>query len=129
MYFRLELDSKSEIIAGRGKMGINIESIKSDITEAAERMGMDYEDLAEMIPEVLEDCQTKAASLKDAIAAGDAAQVKALAHDLKGSTANYGLKEASGFAKTLEENFENPNVADQASFATLIDEIIALDLS
>ena len=109
-------------------MAIDIDKVKEGITEAAERMGMDYDDLVDMVPEVLEDCKEKAVELKAAIASGDSAAVKALAHDLKGSTANYGLDEASVFAKNLEANHESPDPADQEAFSAIIDEIIALDL-
>ena len=109
-------------------MAVDINKVRAGITEAAERMGMDYDDLADMVPEVLEDCKEKAAQLKTAIEGGDAAAVKAIAHDLKGSTSNYGIDEASVFAKSIEDNHANPNMADQEAFATIIDDIIDLDL-
>ena len=109
-------------------MAIDLEQVKADITEAAERMGMDFEDLAEMVPDVLEDCVAKTAGLKVAIDTGDFAQVKAIAHDLKGSTLNYGLVGPSVFAKSLEANFESPSMSDYEQFSALINELTELDL-
>ncbi|MDX2469797.1 MAG: Hpt domain-containing protein [SAR324 cluster bacterium] len=109
-------------------MAIDLEKVKAEITEAAERMGMDFEDLAEMVPDVLDDCKAKIAGLKTAIEAGDGAQVKAIAHDLKGSTLNYGIVEPSQYAKSLEANFESPDMADCEKFSSLIDELSELDL-
>ncbi len=110
-------------------MAINLDKLKDDIEEAAERMGMDYSDLAEMVPDVLSDCIAKIAKLKAAIAAKDAAQVKAIAHDLKGSTANYGILEPSAIAKTLELSAASPDAALAAKFEALILEIQTLDLN
>lgn len=81
--------------------------------DAAERMGLDLEDLQEMINEVLDDCSTKSQLLKEAIEAGDSAKIKSIAHDIKGSTGNYGLKTASELALKIEKGCENSTV-DQA---------------
>ena len=109
-------------------MAVELEQVKKDIGEAAERMGMDYEDLVEMVPEVLDDCLQKAEKLGAAIQSGDSAQVKAIAHDLKGSTANYGIMAPSALAKSLEANFESPNAAELEQFIVLIKDIISKDL-
>lgn len=85
---------------------ITRESVIESMETAAERMGLDLEDLQEMINEVLEDCAEKAQQLKEAIVAGDAASVKSLAHDIKGSSANYGLQTASDVALYIEKNNE-----------------------
>ena len=81
---------------------IDKSKIVSSMEEAAERMGLEIDDLKEMINEVLEDCNEKAKKLKDLIAAGDVDQVKAIAHDIKGSSANYGLDDQSEIAKKIE---------------------------
>jgi HPt (histidine-containing phosphotransfer) domain-containing protein len=86
------------------------ESILNSMLEAAERMGLDLEDLQEMINEVLEDCQEKAVRLKEAIVSGDSGTVKKIAHDVKGSTANYGLNSISALAFDLEKNNESPSI-------------------
>ena len=95
------------------------ESVIAAMQAAADRMGLDLEDLQEMIGDVLEDCSSKSVLLKDAIAAENAADVKAIAHDIKGSTANYGLQEISDLAFKLEKGHQDPSMSD-------IDEIIAL---
>ncbi len=79
------------------------EGVLKSMQLAAERMGLDLEDLQEMINEVLEDCDQKARQLKDAIAAHDEEKIKSIAHDIKGSTANYGLQEASTLALEIEK--------------------------
>ncbi len=95
------------------------ESVINSMQEAADRMGLDLEDLQEMIGDVLDDCNSKSALLKEAVVNKNAADVKAIAHDIKGSTANYGLKEVSDIAYRLEKGNEDPSLAD-------IDEMIAL---
>ena len=95
------------------------ESIITSMQEAADRMGLDLEDLQEMIDDVLEDCSSKSVLLKEAISNQNAVEVKSIAHDIKGSTANYGLQQISDLAYRLEKGNESPSMAD-------IDEIIAL---
>jgi len=109
-------------------MAIEEGKLKSDITDAAERMGMEYGDLAEMIPEVLTDCLAKSVKLTAAIDGGDADQVKAIAHDLKGSCANYGLNSPSALAKSLEINHASPNKAELDQFISEIKQIQGLSL-
>ncbi len=94
---------------------ITRESVLAAMQDAADRMGLDLEDLQEMINEVLEDSTTKAQLLKKAIESNDSDTVKAIAHDIKGSTANYGLKTVSEIAYEIEKNYENASVslADQ----------------
>jgi len=83
-------------------MSLNKDVILAGINEAAQRMGLDFEDLIEMIDDVLEDCTSKIGSLRDAAGKGDATQVAAIAHDIKGSTINYGLVAPSEVAKDIE---------------------------
>lgn len=105
------------------------ESVIASMEGAAERMGLDLEDLQEMIEDVLEDCTSKSALLKDAIASGKAAEVKAIAHDIKGSTANYGLQEISDLAYKLEKSHENPEMADIDSLIALLNHISGLNIA
>ncbi len=86
--------------------GITREGVITSMQAAAERMGLDLEDLQEMINEVLEDCTDKVQNLKKAISGQDHESVKAIAHDIKGSTANYGLATASAIALQIEQNNE-----------------------
>lgn len=86
------------------------ESVLKSMQDAADRMGLDLEDLQEMIEDVLSDCQEKSIRLKEAIVSGDSATVKSVAHDIKGSTANYGLNSISEIALTIEKNNENAAV-------------------
>ena len=86
---------------------ITRESVIESMQKAAERMGLDLEDLQEMIIEVLEDCSAKALLLREAIASGDLASIKSIAHDIKGSCANYGLQTASDLALYIEKNNES----------------------
>lgn len=86
------------------------EEIIASMSAAAERMGLDLEDLQEMIEEVIDDCQGKSDLLKQAAASGNATEVKAIAHDIKGSTANYGLSIASSMALTIEKGCDAPSM-------------------
>lgn len=87
--------------------GIARETVIATMKAAADRMGLELEDLQEMINEVLEDCTKKAHHLKKAIETKDPQAIKTIAHDIKGSTANYGLKSVSSLALTIEQNHQN----------------------
>ena len=91
---------------------ITREAVIESMEAAADRMGLDLEDLQEMIIEVLEDCSAKAQKLKQAIESSDAASVKSIAHDIKGSCANYGLKTASEVAFQIEQNPETSSLME-----------------
>ena len=86
---------------------LNREDVITGMKEAAERMGLDLEDLQEMIIDVIEDCSEKATFLLEAADAGDSTKIKALAHDIKGASANYGLPEASDLALKIEKGHES----------------------
>ena len=77
------------------------------MSAAAERMGLELDDLREMIDEVLKDCQEKSELLKQAADAARADEVKSIAHDIKGSTANYGLSVASELALIIEKRSQD----------------------
>lgn len=74
-----------------------------DMAESAERMGLDLEDLQEMIDEVLEDFAVKIKTLIEAGENKDIPQIKEVGHDLKGAAANYGLLAASSIAEEVEK--------------------------
>ncbi|NQU64718.1 MAG: Hpt domain-containing protein [SAR324 cluster bacterium] len=105
------------------------EAIIALMQGAAERMGLDLEDLQEMIGEVLEDCSSKAALLKEAVITKNAANIRAIAHDIKGSTANYGLQEVSDLALKLEKNNENPALEDVEEMISLLSHISGLGIN
>ena len=92
-------------------MSISKDEIITGITEAADRMGLEAADLLELIDEVLDDCLVKTKSLREVALAKDASQIKAIAHDIKGSTINYGLVKPSALAKSIELN--EPNIGQQ----------------
>jgi len=83
-------------------MSLKKDDILDGIEVAAQRMGLDNEDLLEMIGDVIEDCIEKVVLIREAGAAGNADQVSAVAHDIKGSTINYGLEAPSAIAKEIE---------------------------
>lgn len=99
------------------------EIVLQDMADSAERMGLDLEDLQEMIEDVLEDCATKVVILKEAGATKDLVQIKEIAHDIKGATANYGLLTASSIAKEIEKEYESVSVE---KIDLLIEEINSL---
>lgn len=108
--------------------GITRDSVIASMQAAAERMGLDLEDLQEMINEVLEDCLGKVQNLKKAISEQDHALVKAIAHDIKGSTANYGLPTASAIAFQVEQNNEAATVEMADSLNQQFEEFSKLGL-
>ncbi len=107
---------------------ITRESIIQSMQDAAERMGLDLEDLQEMIAEVLEDCLGKSNTLKNAVSSGDSASIKAIAHDIKGSSANYGLQYASALALEIEKNCDNPPVDTADSLIAHFQTLSSFDL-
>ncbi|MBT3227233.1 MAG: hypothetical protein HOE30_16465 [Deltaproteobacteria bacterium] len=105
------------------------ETVIASLQEAADRMGLDLEDLQEMIGEVLEDCSNKAVLLKAAVSDKKATDVKAIAHDIKGSTANYGLQEISDLALNLEQNHDDPSLEVADKMISLLNHISGLNIS
>ena len=66
------------------------------------------EDLArELMPVCLQDNKSRLESLREAVAAQDAAQVKLYAHAMKGSSANLGAEPLAQAAKTSGANRRN----------------------
>ena len=107
---------------------ITRESVIADMQAAAERMGLDLEDLQEMINEVLEDCSGKVQKLKNAISTSDFSSVKAIAHDIKGSAANYGLKSASELAFEIEKNNESSSIESAEKLVRQFEILSTFDL-
>lgn len=107
---------------------ITREAVIESMTAAAERMGLDLEDLQEMITEVLDDCSAKSQKLKQAIESGDADSVKSIAHDIKGSCANYGLKTASEVAFQIEQNSETSSLTEVEDLIGQFEAFSKLDL-
>ncbi len=107
---------------------ITRESVIQSMQEAAERMGLDLEDLQEMIGEVLEDCLEKSNLLKEAVTSGDTETIKAIAHDIKGSSANYGLQYASDLALEIEKNSDNPPADTADKLVTHFQTLSSFDL-
>ncbi len=104
------------------------EDVVNDMNEAAERMGLDIEDLQEMIVDVLEDCLNKANLILKAIEASDFSQIKAISHDIKGSTANYGLTKPSGLALQIERNCDSLTAELAKELIAQFEELITFNL-
>ena len=104
------------------------QTVIKDMTEAADRMGLELADLQEMINEVLQDCLTKSETIKKAISDGDATTVKAVAHDIKGSTANYGLLSASALALKIEKGADSLPQAEANELQAQLSELNGLGL-
>jgi len=83
------------------------EEVLVSIKTAAERMGLELEDLQEMIEDVLTDCSEKSKRLSAAAAEKRSEDIRKIAHDIKGSTANYGLQTASQLALQIEKGCQN----------------------
>lgn len=104
------------------------EAVVKDMRDAAERMGLDLEDLQEMITDVLDDCKEKVAKLHVAVTESDHSIIKAIAHDIKGSTANYGLNAPSDIAQFIEKNCDNVPIEKVGELAEVIDSLATLGL-
>ncbi len=104
------------------------EVVISEMQEAADRMGLDLEDLQEMILDVLDDCKAKSAKLRNAVQEGDSVALKALAHDIKGSTANYGLKLPSSIALYIEKNCDEDLSDKVDELEATFDSLLTLEL-
>lgn len=63
---------------------------------------IDDPELEEMIPLFLENRHKDVAALREAVAAGDAAVVRRLGHNMKGAGAGYGFDRISAIGATLE---------------------------
>ena len=104
------------------------ENVISNMEAAADRMGLDLEDLQEMINEVLADCATKSKQLREAVINQDFDSVKTIAHDIKGSTANYGLQSPSAIALNIEKNNDSSTVEEVDQLIEQIDTLATLGL-
>ena len=104
------------------------EGVVNDIATAAERMGLDIEDLQEMIVDVLDDCIVKTEAILKAIQEGDVTRIKAIAHDIKGSTANYGLVQPSSLALEIERHCESLPTKPTNELLEQLKELKTLDL-
>lgn len=87
------------------------ENVIRDMEEAAERMGLELEDLQEMIIDVIDDCLSKSKLLVQAVRDKGAEEIKRIAHDIKGATANYGLLNPSKLAQKLEKSCDDPSLS------------------
>jgi HPt (histidine-containing phosphotransfer) domain-containing protein len=92
---------------------------ESEIHEKAKEWRQEYgqEFLLELIDVYLEDTPARLASLQQAVATGDTAELIRQAHTLKSSSANVGAMELSVLAKALElagRNGETTNLTAQS---------------
>ena len=105
------------------------ENIIADMEAAADRMGLDLEDLQEMIVDVIDDCLAKSKLLVKAVEEKNADDIKRIAHDIKGATANYGLLSPSALALKLEKSCDDPSTAIAEELLGDFDQLKALNLS
>jgi len=105
------------------------ENVIADMEEAAERMGLDLEDLQEMIVDVIDDCLSKAKLLLKAVGEKSASDIKSIAHDIKGASANYGLLSPSALALKLEKSCDDPSTAVAEELVADFDQLKALNLA
>lgn len=107
----------------------NRDDVIASMKEAAERMGLDLEDLQEMIEDVLVDCSQKSEKLLEAATQGDTEQIRAIAHDIKGSTGNYGLMTANQLALQIEKSCQDMPVAMIKELQTHLAQLATLNLA
>jgi len=94
-----------------------------DIAKMTElRQAMGDEDFGELVPAFLEDVERMLLELPEARARGDATEVQRLAHSVKSSTANLGLKRISSMAKALEAVAKTGDLTDTEGPLSLIED-------
>jgi HPt (histidine-containing phosphotransfer) domain-containing protein len=87
----------------RRKMNAQAPENALDRQLALARVGGDQQLLREIAVLFIEDCPRAFARIQEAIARGDAAKLENAAHELKGSVANFGAREAVEAAFRLEQ--------------------------
>jgi two-component system, sensor histidine kinase and response regulator len=101
-----------------------------DNTKALERLGGDEQLLREVVAIFLEDLPKHVASLRQAVAQGDAEVLAKTAHSLKGELGYLGISELSQKAHELEEMGRKRDLEDSAeAFAAFETEIFAVAAS
>ena len=74
-----------------------------DLNELTERLGLDVEDIRELLELYVETTTSDLAQLKGAIEAKDAQLAHAKAHSIKGASGNLGLDEMYELAKEIDD--------------------------
>ena len=75
-----------------------------ELIKLAERLGLDVEDIRELIELYVETTTSDLAELKGAIEAKDAELAHAKAHSIKGASGNLGLDELYNPAKEIDDH-------------------------
>jgi HPt (histidine-containing phosphotransfer) domain-containing protein len=78
-----------------------------NVSEMAENLGLEEEEILELVELFVETGTSELDKLQLAIEAGDAEKALRSAHSLKGASANLGLMEFSETAKEIEEKAHN----------------------
>jgi CheY-like chemotaxis protein len=95
-----------------------------DLDELRQRLGDDDELIADVIGLFLEDCPARVDAIAAAVKAGDAAQVRSVAHALKGSASALAAPGVVHAAHTLELlGDSNDMVAARTLFPGLVEEV------
>ncbi len=95
-----------------------------DFTAALEYMGGDRKLLSDLVGIFLEECPNWMAELKKALAAGDAALLKRMAHNLKGSMSHFGAQEAYEVALKLEALGRSGKLDGASELAVALEEAV-----
>ena len=74
-----------------------------DLNELTERLGLDVEDIRELLELYVETTTSDLAQLKGAIETKDAELAHAKAHSIKGASGNLGLDEMYELAKEIDD--------------------------
>ncbi len=81
-----------------------------DIKAAAEGLGLDEDEFAEIVELFLDTAQSDIDKLKEGFESGDAEKAANAAHSLKGASGTLGFMEISEIAKTAEEDAKNNDI-------------------
>ncbi len=81
-----------------------------DLNEVLERVQNDRELLLELFGIFLEDCPVKISAMKEAVQRKDFAQLKDIAHSMKGASGNISAKSINALFLQIEQMAKNNNV-------------------
>ena len=80
-----------------------------DLAALAENLGLEEDEFAELMDLFVETGRVQISELRDAENAGDAEEIRRIAHSLKGASGNLGFMEISQLSKKIEEQIKSEN--------------------
>jgi len=91
-----------------------------DFKELAENLGLEDDEIREIVELFLETCAVDLRKLRSAMDEGDTQQVAKAAHSIKGAAGNLGFIEVFETAKEIEEKAGNDRLEGMAESAQVL---------